>query len=143
MQRTFEPRFGNVRTPRAPSGSWYTLAQGSCVATGTAFDIPMVIQVEALNLARRPANEDVDLRALWVGPTKGTSVNRPVVFRIAPAVNMEHAERFAHPKTGNHTALLLARKYACRNRFRQWRLVSLDSAPQRTGLPKSVQSDAG
>lgn len=45
-----------------------TLAQGSCVATGTAFDIPMVIQVEALDLARRPASEDVDLRALWAGP---------------------------------------------------------------------------
>lgn len=42
-----------------------TLAQGSCVATGTAFDVPLVLQVEALDLARRPASEDVDLKVLW------------------------------------------------------------------------------
>ena len=41
------------------------LAQGSCVVTGTAFEIPMVLQVDPLDIARRPASEDVDLELLW------------------------------------------------------------------------------
>ena len=41
------------------------LAQGSCVATGTAFDVPMVLQVDALDIDRRPASDDVDLESLW------------------------------------------------------------------------------
>jgi hypothetical protein len=41
------------------------LAQGSCIATGTAFDVPMLIQVDRLDIERRPASDDVDLRILW------------------------------------------------------------------------------
>lgn len=41
------------------------LAQGSCVATGTAFDIPRVLQVDPLDVERRPASDDVDLQLLW------------------------------------------------------------------------------
>jgi len=44
------------------------LAQGSCVATGTAFDVPMLIQVERLDDSRRPASDDVDLLKLWPDP---------------------------------------------------------------------------
>jgi hypothetical protein len=42
-----------------------SLAQGSCVVTGTAFDIPMLLQVDALNRDLRPASDDVDLEQLW------------------------------------------------------------------------------
>lgn len=41
------------------------LAQGCCVATGTAFDIPLVLQVNRLEGLLRPDSEDVDLAALW------------------------------------------------------------------------------
>jgi hypothetical protein len=41
------------------------LAQGCCVVTGTAFDLPMVIQVDRLPRAKQPASEDVDLEQLW------------------------------------------------------------------------------
>ena len=41
------------------------LAQGCCVATGTAFDIPLVLQVDRLEILLRPDSEDVDLQALW------------------------------------------------------------------------------
>lgn len=41
------------------------LAQGCCVATGTSFDLPLVIQVEPLSKPLRPDSEDVDLMSLW------------------------------------------------------------------------------
>jgi len=41
------------------------LAQGCCVVTGTAFDLPMVIQVDRLSREKQPASEDVDLESLW------------------------------------------------------------------------------
>lgn len=41
------------------------LSQGSCVVTGTAFELPMVIQVDRLPSDKQPASEDVDLDSLW------------------------------------------------------------------------------
>lgn len=41
------------------------LAQGSCVATGTAFDLPMLLQIDPLSAGKQPASEDVDLENLW------------------------------------------------------------------------------
>lgn len=41
------------------------LSQGCCVVTGTAFDLPMVIQVDRLPSDKQPASEDVDLEKLW------------------------------------------------------------------------------
>jgi len=41
------------------------LSRGSCVITGTAFDLPMVLQVNELQKEKQPDSEDVDLQALW------------------------------------------------------------------------------
>jgi hypothetical protein len=41
------------------------LSQGCCVVTGTAFELPMVIQVDRLPSEKQPASEDVDLEVLW------------------------------------------------------------------------------
>lgn len=41
------------------------LSQGCCVVTGTAFELPMVIQVDRLPSDKQPASEDVDLERLW------------------------------------------------------------------------------
>lgn len=41
------------------------LSQGCCVVTGTAFELPMVIQVDRLPNDKQPASEDVDLEVLW------------------------------------------------------------------------------
>lgn len=42
------------------------LSKGSCVITGTAFDLPLVMQVDYINdKENRPDSDDVDLRALW------------------------------------------------------------------------------
>ncbi|WP_431825229.1 ATP-binding protein [Burkholderia sp. F1] len=41
------------------------LSQGCCVVTGTAFELPMVIQVDRLPSDKQPASEDVDLEELW------------------------------------------------------------------------------
>ncbi|MBK6747871.1 ATP-binding protein [Ottowia sp.] len=41
------------------------LSQGCCVVTGTAFDLPMLLQVERLQKAKQPDSEDVDLEKLW------------------------------------------------------------------------------
>jgi len=46
------------------------LAQGCCVVTGTAFDLPMVLQVDRLAREKQPASEDVDLDLLWTGATE-------------------------------------------------------------------------
>jgi hypothetical protein len=42
------------------------LAQGSCVVTGTAFDLPMVLQIDRLATEKQPSSEDVNLEELWV-----------------------------------------------------------------------------
>ncbi len=44
------------------------LAQGCCVVTGTAFDLPMVVQVDRLPSEKQPASEDVNLELLWSDP---------------------------------------------------------------------------
>ena len=44
------------------------LSQGCCVVTGTAFELPMVIQVDRLPNDKQPASEDVDLEVLWGEP---------------------------------------------------------------------------
>lgn len=41
------------------------LSQGCCVVTGTAFELPMIIQVDRLPSSKQPASEDVDLDKLW------------------------------------------------------------------------------
>ncbi|MDD9173643.1 ATP-binding protein [Aliivibrio finisterrensis] len=42
------------------------LSKGSCVVTGTAFDLPIVIQVDYIESKEsRPASDDVDLTELW------------------------------------------------------------------------------
>ena len=41
------------------------LAQGSCVVTGTAFDLPMVLQIDRLAKEKQPASDDVNLDELW------------------------------------------------------------------------------
>ena len=41
------------------------LSQGCCVVTGTAFELPMIIQVDRLPGNKQPASEDVDLEELW------------------------------------------------------------------------------
>lgn len=41
------------------------LSQGCCVVTGTAFELPMIIQVDRLPSGKQPASEDVDLESLW------------------------------------------------------------------------------
>jgi hypothetical protein len=44
-----------------------SLAQGCCVVTGTAFELPMIMQVDMLPRGRQPDSEDVDLAKLWGG----------------------------------------------------------------------------
>jgi len=44
------------------------LSKGCCVVTGTAFDLPMVIQVDRLPSNKQPASDDVDLERLWRQP---------------------------------------------------------------------------
>lgn len=41
------------------------LAQGSCVVTGTSFEIPMVLQFDQLPKKQQPDSGDVDLKRLW------------------------------------------------------------------------------
>ncbi len=50
------------------------LSQGCCVLTGTAFDLPMVIQVDPLPSNKQPASQDVDLERLWSLPPAGSAV---------------------------------------------------------------------
>lgn len=45
------------------------LAQGCCIVTGTAFDVPMVLQVDRLEKAKQPNSDDVDLEVLWAEST--------------------------------------------------------------------------
>jgi DNA helicase HerA-like ATPase len=44
------------------------LTQGCCVVTGTAFDLPMIVQIDMLPPDRRPDSGDIDLDALWQVP---------------------------------------------------------------------------
>lgn len=42
------------------------LSKGACVVTGTAFDLPIVMQVDYIeDKARRPVSDDIDLNELW------------------------------------------------------------------------------
>ncbi len=41
------------------------LSKGSCIVTGTAFDLPLLIQVRLLIKGQQPDSEDVDLETLW------------------------------------------------------------------------------
>ncbi|NDL01012.1 ATP-binding protein [Photorhabdus bodei] len=41
------------------------LAKGCCVATGTSFNLPIVLQVDALESSKRPDSKDVDLENIW------------------------------------------------------------------------------
>lgn len=42
-----------------------TLAKGSCVVTGTSFDLPMILQMDILDKVKQPDSEDVNLEELW------------------------------------------------------------------------------
>lgn len=41
------------------------LSKGACVVTGTAFDLPLLMQVRMLVRSEQPDSEDVDLEVLW------------------------------------------------------------------------------
>ncbi|MEZ9268793.1 ATP-binding protein [Vibrio splendidus] len=41
------------------------LSRGSCIITGTSFDLPMLIQVDELSHENKPDSNDVDLSTLW------------------------------------------------------------------------------
>lgn len=41
------------------------LSRGCCVATGTAFDLPMLLQVDELEKEKQPDSEDVNIEKLW------------------------------------------------------------------------------
>lgn len=41
------------------------LSKGSCILTGTAFELPLLIQVKLLIKEQQPDSEDVDLESLW------------------------------------------------------------------------------
>ncbi|MFG0244662.1 MAG: ATP-binding protein [Phycisphaerales bacterium JB052] len=42
-----------------------SLGKGACVATGTAFEIPLLLQVDLLDRGKQPDSEDIDLYRLW------------------------------------------------------------------------------
>jgi hypothetical protein len=41
------------------------LSRGCCIVTGTAFDLPLLLQVDELEKNKQPDSEDVDLEKLW------------------------------------------------------------------------------
>ena len=41
------------------------LAKGSCIVTGTSFDLPLVMQISQLERIYQPDSDDVDLEKLW------------------------------------------------------------------------------
>jgi hypothetical protein len=41
------------------------LSKGCCILTGTAFDLPLTIQVKRLDKRYQPDSEDIDLTSLW------------------------------------------------------------------------------
>ncbi|MEY3788082.1 MAG: hypothetical protein RIQ94_750 [Pseudomonadota bacterium] len=48
------------------------LSKGCCIVTGTAFDLPLLIQVRLLTKTQQPDSEDVDLEILWATNDEGT-----------------------------------------------------------------------
>ncbi|UQV46671.1 hypothetical protein KIV45_07040 [Janthinobacterium lividum] len=46
------------------------LSRGCCIVTGTAFDLPMTLQVDLLERTKQTDSEDVDLGVLWAGAEK-------------------------------------------------------------------------
>lgn len=51
---------------RMSKGLIPSLSKGVCIVTGTAFDLPLVMQVDYIeNKEHRPASDDVDLFELW------------------------------------------------------------------------------
>lgn len=43
-----------------------TLPQGACILTGTAFDLPKVIQVDYISeKEERPNSDDINLEEIW------------------------------------------------------------------------------
>lgn len=44
-----------------------SLPQGACILTGTAFDLPKIIQVDYIkNREERPSSDDYDLKSIWL-----------------------------------------------------------------------------
>lgn len=41
------------------------LSKGSCIVTGTSFDLPMILQIDRLEREKQPDSEDVNLEVLW------------------------------------------------------------------------------
>ena len=41
------------------------LSKGSCIVTGTSFDLPMILQIDRLEREKQPDSEDVNLELLW------------------------------------------------------------------------------
>ncbi len=54
------------------------LSKGSCIVTGTAFDLPLLIQVRLLIKDQQPDSEDVDLETLWATNDKVKKLIEPV-----------------------------------------------------------------
>ena len=54
------------------------LSKGSCVITGTSFDLPILLQIKQLSSGQRPDSEDVNLESLWEKPP---SPNKPFSLR--------------------------------------------------------------
>jgi DNA helicase HerA-like ATPase len=48
------------------------LAKGSCIVTGTSFDIPLLLQIDQLEKKFQPDSEDVDLEKLWIASMSET-----------------------------------------------------------------------
>ena len=46
------------------------LSRGSCIITGTSFDLPMLIQVDELSDNSKPDSNDVLLDNLWADKTE-------------------------------------------------------------------------
>ena len=42
-----------------------SLPKGACVVTGTAFELPLLMQVRILVREEQPDSEDVNLEVLW------------------------------------------------------------------------------
>ena len=54
------------------------LSKGSCIVTGTAFDLPLLIQVRLIIKDQQPDSEDVDLETLWATNDKVKKLIEPV-----------------------------------------------------------------
>lgn len=61
-----------------------TLAPGQCVVTGTAFELPVLVQIEQLSVEERPASDDADLERIWLlegNPEENNSQEKPSIFQ--------------------------------------------------------------